>query len=259
MATNWTGAAAAYDASFAPMCGGAIPSLIGCLPSADAAPRVLDAGTGTGRVAAALAAAGHDVTAVDAAQDMLDFAASQPGRDGIRFERADLMTLPFADGSFDASVANFVVNHVRVPRTGVRELARVTRPDGVVAVTIWPSEPVTAFNALWNEVIERSGAVRPAGLRLPAEDDFERSVDGLAGVLSGAGLADVEATEVSWVFRATPESLWAGAEAGIATIGTTYLAQDEQTRSRMRAAFEALTGAAELELPSTAVIASGRR
>lgn len=260
MATDWAGTASAYDASFARLCEGAIAALIGCLPSADAVPHVLDAGTGTGRAAAALAQAGFDVTAVDAAQDMVDYGAAQPGRDGIRFERADLLALPYADESFDASVANFVVNHLTVPLTGVRELARVTRPGGVIAVTIWPSEPVSAFNALWNDVIERSGAARPAGLRLPPEDDFERSERGVAGLLTEAGLDQVTATETAWTFSATPESLWLGVEAGIAGIGTTYLAQPRPTQSRMRDAFEAIVdGRGMLDLPSTAIVASGRR
>ena len=49
--------------------------------------------------------------------------------------------LPFADGTFHAVTANFVVNHVPDPRGAVRDLARVLRPGGRVAMTIWPAEP----------------------------------------------------------------------------------------------------------------------
>lgn len=258
MTTDWTGTASAYDASFARLCAGAIPALIGCLPSSRSARRVLDAGTGTGRVAEALAVRGHDVTAVDAAEDMVAFAAAERGGQGIRFEYADLLGLPFADGVFDASVANFVVNHLRVPLAGVRELTRVTRPGGIVAVTIWPSRPVSAFNRLWNEVVDRSGAVRPVGSGLSPEDDFERSESGLARLLARSGLVNVTATTVAWTFDAAPESLWRGVDAGIASIGTTYLAQDVAMRARMRGVFdEVVVGRDSIELPSTAVVAFG--
>lgn len=262
MATDWAGTAAVYDASFGRLCAGAIPELVARLP-ATSAQHVLDAGTGTGRTAAALAASGHRVVAVDADPGMVVFAAALADRLSgpvvdIEFGVADLMELPFDDGGFDASVANFVVNHLPVPRIGMRELVRVTRPGGVVAATVWPSTPVSAFNALWNEVIERSGAVRPAGLRLPPEHDFDRTRRGFAELLRDAGLADVASREISWTFRSSPGDLWACVEAGIASIGTTYRAQDARMRAAMLRVFDELTaGRDELELPSTALLAEG--
>ncbi|MEV4766482.1 methyltransferase domain-containing protein [Micromonospora chokoriensis] len=54
---------------------------------------------------------------------------------------AALPRLPFTSGSFDAAVANFVINHVGDPRAAVDELRRVVRPAGWIAVTIWPDPP----------------------------------------------------------------------------------------------------------------------
>jgi SAM-dependent methyltransferase len=256
MATDWSGTASAYDASFARLCAGAIPALVGCIPASVG--RVLDAGTGTGRVAGALAADGHRVTAVDVDVDMVAAAAAEHGGTGIEFAVADLMALPFGDGCFDASVANFVLNHLPVPRIGVRELARVTRGGGTVAVTAWPAAPISAFNALWNDVIEGAGAVRPAGLRLLPQDDFARTADGLAGLLRAGDLECVEVVETRWTLHIAPPALWRGVEAGIATIGTTYRAQDEAMRASMRRVFdERVRGHDELALPSTALLGRG--
>ena len=45
--------------------------------------------------------------------------------------------LPFADGAFDAALSQLVVNFMRDAEAGVREMARVTRPGGVVASCVW--------------------------------------------------------------------------------------------------------------------------
>jgi SAM-dependent methyltransferase len=77
---DWTGTADAYARSFARLCAGAVPAILERTPVPGTA---LDAGTGTGTVAAALAQAGHNVEGVDAAADMVGHArAAHPG---VRF------------------------------------------------------------------------------------------------------------------------------------------------------------------------------
>ena len=258
MATDWADMAAAYDASFARLCAGTVPSILARVNALGQGLRVLDVGTGTGNAAAALHGAGHLVTAVDAEPTMLDYAKER--HPGMRFERTALPDLRFADAAFDATVANFVVNHTPKPMAAVRELARVTRPSGLVIAAIWPSEPVSPMNRLFADVVERSGAIPPTGTRLPPEDDFPRSERGLAGLLAGAGLRDVHSQSVEWMFVISPEDLWLAVEAGIAGIGMTYRAQDAPTRAAMKREFDELAGSGDgrtLEFPSTAVLASG--
>lgn len=91
--------------------------------------RVLDVGAGTGaasRVALAVGAA--SVVAVDVAFGMLACDAPQrpPGVVG------DALALPFAAWTFDAAVAAFSLNHLTDPASGLREMARVTRPRGAI-------------------------------------------------------------------------------------------------------------------------------
>ena len=93
------------------------------------------------------------------------------------------------------------------------ELARVTAPGGRVGVTIWPSGQNTQ-SRLWAAVIAESGAVVSPSVRLPADLDFPRTREGLAGLLAGAGLRVVDARPLVWVHRTEPDALWRGAAAG---------------------------------------------
>ncbi|WP_347882097.1 hypothetical protein [Amnibacterium sp. CER49] len=154
------------------------------------------------------------------------------------------------------------MNHLPDPPGGLRGLARVVRPAGTVAVTIWASQ-VSAMNRLWTEVMAEAGVTPPPGMRLPPQRDFARTEDGLAGLLAEAGLADVRATTVGWTWLVEGDRLWRGVEAGLATVGLTYRQQDRAGRGAMRAAYERLAVDLErdglLELPSAAVLAAGRR
>lgn len=248
----WSGAAEAYRDSFASLCAGPVARLFRDLPRG----MLLDVGCGPGDLIRR--ATGHgrqrDVVGVDPDPAMARLAASQVAG---RVVCAALPALPFADGSFSAVAANFVVNHVADPLAAVRELARVLEAGGRVAMTIWPPG-----GAGWGPLLE--AAYADAGVRveptpgLPAHLDFPRSVEGLSHLTEAAGLRVHEATELAWEWRTTPESLWLGIESGVATAGRTYLSQAPRPRARIREAFfchagEATTADGALVLPSRAV------
>jgi len=83
--------------------------------------RVLEVGCGPGDFAARLKAAGIEVVAVDQSEQMVRLAR----RHGVDARIADVQELPFADGEFDAAVANFMLYHVPDLDRGLAELARV--------------------------------------------------------------------------------------------------------------------------------------
>ena len=56
---------------------------------------------------------------------------------GVDVRRATAEDLPFDDASFDAALAQLVVHFMTDPVAGLREMARVTRPGGVVAACVW--------------------------------------------------------------------------------------------------------------------------
>jgi len=89
---------------------------------------VLDAGVGEGYGAAMLASTAASVVGVDIEADVIDHAAT--AYPSVRFQTADLVSLPFPDGSFDAVVSFQVIEHLQRPREFVSECARVLRPGG---------------------------------------------------------------------------------------------------------------------------------
>jgi demethylmenaquinone methyltransferase/2-methoxy-6-polyprenyl-1,4-benzoquinol methylase len=93
---------------------------------------VLDVATGTGLVAAELARRGFRVTGVDQSPEMLAGARRRfQGR--VELVEAAAESLPFGDGAFDHLTVTYLLRYVADPGATLAELARVVRPDGVVA------------------------------------------------------------------------------------------------------------------------------
>src|ERR1035437_6742907 len=110
--------------------------------------RVLDVATGTGMVAQAL----HDrygcaVVGLDQSADMLRVART---RDGV-FEavvEARAERLPFADAAFDHLTFTYLLRYVDDPAATMRELARVVRPGGRVAMVEF-GVPAGVWHPVW--------------------------------------------------------------------------------------------------------------
>ena len=104
--------------------------------------RILDLATGTGWTSRVVARRGAQVTGVDIASELLEaargnaLAANLP----IEYQIGDAEKLPFEDGSFDAVVSTCGVMFASRPEAAAREIARVCRPGGRVAITTWLSD-----------------------------------------------------------------------------------------------------------------------
>lgn len=258
--SRWAGRAEAYQRSFGRLCAYPTEALLDAA-AVRGGRRVIDVGTGPGTVAAAALARGAAVLAVDAEPGMLD--AARRNAAGAALARAALPRLPIRAGGADAAVANFVLNHVGHPAAAVAELRRVVRPGGWVAVTLWPS-PQPPLQRLWGEAIDAAGVPAPADLpRLAPERDFPRTEDGLAGLLAAAGLLDVRCATLTWVHRADPADWWAGAAAGIGSVGLVVQRQPAAVRERIRREYVRLSAAyrgadGSLRLPTAALLGSAR-
>ncbi len=116
---------------------------------------VLDAASGTGRVAHALLEAGECmVQAADLSPKMLQINESKTRgetRKRIRFETADLSNLPFNDDSFDAAILASFLYLVPVEdyRIYFGEMARVVKPGGVVVVEAANTFVLNPKNFVW--------------------------------------------------------------------------------------------------------------
>jgi ubiquinone/menaquinone biosynthesis C-methylase UbiE len=110
--------------------------------------RALDAGTGTGALAFALAPLVRQVVAVDLVPEMLAEARRRSdGFPNVEFVEGDATALDFEGGSFDLSGCLRTLHHVARPELVVAELTRVTAPAGHVLVVdqIAPVDPLAAL------------------------------------------------------------------------------------------------------------------
>jgi len=96
----------------------------------------VDVGAGTGFLSEGLLAQGVRVAAVDESEAMVaQMRRKFAGRTGFEAHKGDGLRLPFADGSFDAALANMYLHHVGSPAVAIREMARVLRPGGRLVIT----------------------------------------------------------------------------------------------------------------------------
>ncbi|MBI3536396.1 MAG: methyltransferase domain-containing protein, partial [Chloroflexi bacterium] len=112
--------------------------------------RVLDAGTGTGLLALAVAprvGKTGKIIGIDLAEKMLAIArrkAAQFGFEQCEFRRGDLENLDFTADSFDVVLSQFALHHTNFPRA-LAEIARVLKPSGVFVMQDWSNIPIPAF------------------------------------------------------------------------------------------------------------------
>ena len=104
--------------------------------------RILDLATGTGWTSRVVARRGATVTGVDIADGLLQAAARQAAAERlpIRYLPGDAESLPFDDATFDAIVSTCGVMFASRPEDAAKELARVVRPGGRIALTTWTSD-----------------------------------------------------------------------------------------------------------------------
>lgn len=168
----------------------------------DAASRVLDAGCGVGGMTAVFAERAREVVAVDLDEEnvrhTVERLGNQPAGAALDVHVGDLTALDDADGSYDLVWCSRVVHHIPDMLEGVRELARVTKPDGTVAIReggfgfrVLPDD--IGFGERWFE--DRLAAVgvgRFGRPRVPEPDSVPYPF-GWSQLLADAGLEDVRA------------------------------------------------------------------
>lgn len=133
----WNVAADVYDDAITPALSDAHHALLRVLdPSAGEL--VLDVGCGTGRMSELVAQEGATVlAAVDLAPEMVVRARARLAHRGVEVREMDAQALTFADESFDAVVAGFSLMFCPDHLAALREVRRVLRPGGRLAMGVW--------------------------------------------------------------------------------------------------------------------------
>jgi demethylmenaquinone methyltransferase/2-methoxy-6-polyprenyl-1,4-benzoquinol methylase len=164
----------------------------------------LDVCCGTGDLALELAGrVGPEGTVVgcDFSERMLDLARAKAERRGVgeaRFEWADALELPYADGSFAAATIGFGARNLADLDRGLAELRRVVRPGGrlvILEITQPTRPPLSAFFSLWfDRIVPLLGTLagdRSAYTYLPESVKRFPSPRGLAERMGAAGFPRV--------------------------------------------------------------------
>ncbi|GAA3605048.1 class I SAM-dependent methyltransferase [Nonomuraea rosea] len=193
--------AEAYDRGFAHLSSHTVAPLL-ALTCAGRAPRLLDVGCGTGVVTSAALALGAEVTAVDADPGMLELTARRHPYATIR--RATLPVLPFEDEQFDAVTGNFVINHVAGTAEALKELHRVLRPTGILALTWWKADEMTATNVFADAIAASRIPYEPPDRPFTGNDTPPR----FTALLAQAGFQAAAVDTVRWRHQVDLASWW---------------------------------------------------
>jgi SAM-dependent methyltransferase len=149
----------------------------------------LDVGCGTGAVTSTILghAAPAEVVGVDPSEGFLAYARHKSP--SAAFEVGSATDLPFVDGRFDVVLSGLVLNFVPDPTRAAAEMARVTRPGGIVAAYVWDyADGMHMIRRFWDAAVDLdAGATAVAeGVRFPLCHPGP-----LRDLFQGAGLADV--------------------------------------------------------------------
>ena len=221
---------------------------------------------GAGLAAAKVVAPGGDVVLSDVAAEMTEIAATRASAaniDNVSTSVIDIEEIDQPDDAFDVVLCRHGLMFALEPERATTEIARVLRPGGRVALTVWgPREQNPWLGLVLDAVSAHLGApMPPPGVPGPfALEDAGQ----LELLLAGPGLEDVRVRPLDVPLRvASPEEWWTRTVALAGPLGRVLgsLPADgtEAIRSRAEEAAEAYRTPEGLEFPGVALVGSGRR
>jgi SAM-dependent methyltransferase len=194
--------------------------------------RVVEVGCGPGALTSELVQrlGASAVVAVDPSEPFV--AAARERHPGVDVRQAAAEELPFADGEFDAALAQLVVHFMADPVRGLSEMARVTRAGGVVCACVWDhagdQSPLSPF---WQAVEELDPGA-------DSEANFAGTREGhLTELFREAGLREVEETALPvHLEHQTFEEWWEPFTLGVGPAGAYFAALDPTGQAELREA-----------------------
>lgn len=195
---------------------------------------ILDVGSGTGALTLAIvdAVPTARVVGVDRSAAFVAWAQAHSDDANVSFESGDAQHLPFGDSTFDRALSMLTLNFVPDPPGALREMRRVTRGGGVVAVAVWDyGSGMQMLRAFWDTV---------ATLDPDADDERRMPLCGpreLAGMFHECGFDDTveDALTIPTVFRSF-DDYWLPFLEGVGPAGAYATALSGDARHQLRSA-----------------------
>jgi SAM-dependent methyltransferase len=206
--------------------------------------RALDVGCGSGALVTELAArvGAENVAGLDPSEPFVE--AARAKTPGVRLVVGSAEALPFADGEFDATLSQLVVNFLADPGQGLREMSRVTRPGGVVAGCVWDyGGEMTMLRTYW----DAAAALDPERAAPAMENTMPfAEPESLAELWRRSGLAGVEVSPI--VVEAAYDDfddLWEPFPTGVGPAGAYAASLEPEAQARLREEFARRLGSPE--------------
>lgn len=181
------------------------------LPNLGPESHILDVGCGPGTISAELSriTSKGRVTGIDLSPDVLQFAREAHPKEKyprLEFVLGDVYSLPFPDGNFDVVYAHQVIQHLSRPIDAIKEMKRVLKKGGVLALrdadygafTWSPQMPeFELWMSIYQKVTARNGANANGGRFLK-------------GLVHAAGFSSIEVSGSVWSFSSPEDRQWWG-------------------------------------------------
>lgn len=258
-ADQWDGHVLVYEEVFEPFTLTFADAAIQSLGDVAAA-RVIDVAAGAGGAALKLARRGACVVAVDAAPKMVARCKERASAEGAHLDARvmDGARLAFPDASFDAGLSIFGVILFPDAEAGLKELARVVRPGGRVALVTWTEPQAYELATGLRASAEAIRGALPAG-SLPAQLRFTDPSQ-FRALFQAAGLKDIEIRTLRSPLRA-PSAAWLMARLafapGMAALLASFGEARENILAHYRERLESRFGNNEIVLEGVAAIGVG--
>jgi SAM-dependent methyltransferase len=215
--------------------------------------RVLDVGCGPGALTAHLGSITEPrlVAAVDPSPPFVAAAAARCPGSTVQLGTAE--SLPYPDASFDVALAELVVHFMKDPVVGLREMARVTKPHGIVAACVWDGS-TGALGPFWDAVHE-----------IDPETEDEAALAGarrghLAELFDAAGLGAIESEPLTVdVIHPSFDEWWEPYTLGVGPAGDYVARLDHNGRQRLEETARARLPDGPFTVSATAWAARGMR
>jgi SAM-dependent methyltransferase len=221
---------------------------------------------GAGLQAAVRVAPDGDVVLSDIAAEMTAIASTRAaalGLTNVTTRVLDLERIDEPDGAYDVVLCREGLMLVPDPARAAREIRRVLRPGGRLALAVWGRREQNPWlSVMFDTISAQLGCpVPPAGIPGPFSLEI---ADKLAALLADAGLAEVDVSEIRVPLRASSFEEWWTARCALAGPLTKILASlpanaTQAIRDRAREATSPYKTPNGLEFPGVALTASARR